>query len=510
MNEKSLDDLPGRTGAALAFSPPMSIKALRFLVLTMLALKLAFALVVPPNADECYYFLWGQHFQLSYLDHPLMVGWAEGLSDRLFGWNLLGLRFPTLAAAAATIGLFHVWARKLSPENAKAYFWTMMGVYFCSPMFIFTSTNVLPDNWLVLFLLLAAYFLSDFLGSWREEEKGAYRNLYIGAFFMGLAGLSKYNALFFGLALVGVLLFDRRLRGLFRTPQLYLAGLLAAAIVSPIAIWNFQHHFGTVALHTAGRFQDAGAKSGLDLMGFPREAFAVIGFGPFLMPALVRFLRTPSAPGASGAIHALGKWSFALSTGFMLALGLWGPATKQVIMHWSDVSFVPLVALIPFFCFSPRLFKAHVAVGAVGFAVITFVYVFNPVPMHWLGRPPYEASRYGEDVAAAAAARAMAETQASFVVTPHWSEAAQLAFGAGSDRDITTFDGRVSQFDYWSDDKALRGKDAILVLRGRVAPGAVAAPFKSVTPYAVVTAVRFGLPVSTYSLFVARDFRGRE
>ncbi len=507
MNDKSLIEPAGKMAATPAFRPLVPLNVLRFFVLAMLALKLAFAFLVPPNADGAYYFLWGQHLQLSYLDHPLMVGWAEGLSERLFGWNFSGLRFPTLVAAAATLGLFHAWARKLSPDNAKIYFWTLTGVYFCSPMFIFTSTNVLPDNWLVLFLLVCAYFLSDFMAAWRESDEKSYKNLYLAAVFMGLAGLSKYNALFFGLAFLGVLVCDRRLRGLFRTPQLYLAGLLVAVILSPIAIWNFHHHFGTVALHAANRFDRD--KSGFDFMGLPREAFAVVGFGPFLMPALYRFLRTAPAPGAIGALYALGKWSFVLSTVFMLALGSWAPATKQVIMHWSDVSFIPLVAVIPFFCVSPRLLKAHLAVGTLGFALITFVYVFNPLAMRWIGRPSYEASRFGEDVAAAAAARAMAQTHASFIVTPHWSEAAQLAFGAGSDRDITTFDHRVSQFDYWRDEKDLRGKDAILVLRGRVAPAAVTAPFKSVAPYAVVTAMRFGLPVSTYSLFVARGFIGR-
>ena len=498
-------------GGAGALGALMPLGVLRALVLVMLAFRLAFALLVPPNADESYYFLWGQHLQLSYLDHPGMIGWAERAGEALFGWTLFGLRMPTLAAAAATIALFWVWARKLSPESSQVYFWTLMGVYFCSPMFIFAGTNVLPDNWLILFLLFAAYFLSDFLGDLPAAggSEVSWRNLYLGAFFMGLSGLCKYNALFFGLAFVAAMLSDSRWRGLFRAPQLYLAGGIVAFILSPILIWNVQNDFPTVALHSFGRYQHSNdLKSGFTFMGFLREGGAIAGFGPFLLPALYRFLKCSPGTGDKGALQALGRWSFVFSTGFMLALACWAPASRQVIMHWSDVSFIPFVVLAPLFCASPRLFQAHVVVGAVGFAVVAILYIFNPYPLHWLGRPPLEETRYGEDLAAATAARGMGEAHAAFIACPHWSEAAQLAFNAGSDRDIATYDLRENQFGIWRDEKTLVGKDAILVLRGVVAANEVREPFRSIEPYTVVTAQRFGKPISTYSLFVARGFIG--
>ena len=48
----------------------------RVAVAYFLTLKLVYALFVPPNIDEAYYWLWGAHLQWSYLDHAPLVGWA--------------------------------------------------------------------------------------------------------------------------------------------------------------------------------------------------------------------------------------------------------------------------------------------------------------------------------------------------------------------------------------------------------------------------------------------------
>ena len=67
-------------------------------VAILLLLKLGYSLVVPPRGDEAYYWLWGQHLELSYFDHAPFIGWAMAVSDRLFGWNLFALRAGNFAS----------------------------------------------------------------------------------------------------------------------------------------------------------------------------------------------------------------------------------------------------------------------------------------------------------------------------------------------------------------------------------------------------------------------------
>lgn len=493
---------------AAARPPLMRLAWLRAAVLALLALKLAFALGAPPNADECYYFLWGQHLQLSYRDHSPMVGWGEAVGAALFGWNYLGLRIATFLTAGASIFLFRLWARRLSPANAATLFWMMLAAYFASPLFLFTSTNVYPDHFLVFFLLAASYFLTGFLGSWRGGGGNDFRGLYLAALMMGLAGLSKYNAIFFPLALIGVLAANRRWRGIFRSPHLYLAGALALLIVSPVLIWNAQHDFISFKWQFGGRFEWARRSAGgvFSPWGFIQEGGAILYFGPFLIPALARFLRAAPAPGEMGAIQALGKWSFLLTAGFMLALALWAPAAHLVKDYWSDVAFIPFVVAAPLFCASPTLFKAHVATGVAALAVFTTIYALNPLPAHFFGRHPYETTRYGRDQIAAEAFRALRETHADFIAMPNYMQASLLAFGAGSDREIMPISPETDQFKLWRDPKTLKGKNAILVLQGDVAEGAREPTFAQLTRLSAFTARRFGLPVETVTLFLARGY----
>src|SRR5687767_15204531 len=65
------------------------------------------------NADEAYYFLWGQYPAWGYFDHPPMVGWLTYVSSLFFGGNL-GARFLTLVLHTGTLVL--IWHQL---ENKK-------------------------------------------------------------------------------------------------------------------------------------------------------------------------------------------------------------------------------------------------------------------------------------------------------------------------------------------------------------------------------------------------------
>jgi len=498
---------PSVAAAPRAFSPLMGLRSLQAFVLVSLVAKLAFAVLTPPNSDEAYYFMWGRHLQWSYRDHAPMVGWMAAWSGDLIGWTPLGLRAPTLLGVAAALGLFILAARHLAPTQAKSYFWTLAGVYLASPMFIFATTNALPDYTLIPFLLAAAFFLARFLADWRAARTGAFADLYLAALFMGLAGLSKYNAAFFFAAAFAFILSRSDLRGLFREKHFYGAILLTAVLVSPVLVWNFHHHFSSVAFHAGERFQGSGKAPGFTPFGLLQEGGAVLAFGPLLMPALYRFLRQPAGDDLFGVLHGLGKWCFWISTLFMLALACWAPASGHVAVHWSDVGFVPFLLLAPFFIRRAMLFAGHVALGCGGFAVVALLYFANPLPMAWFGAKPLEPNRYGNDVAARAVIDAQKAKGAEFIAALDWLSASRLSFAAGPGHAIVPVLGDPGQFAAWSDDKALVGKDAILYVYGD-ADHVDRAPFDSLTRLDQGATTRWGAPMNRFTVFLARGYRG--
>ena len=68
-----------RAQATLAETLP-GVRFLVALLLPLAAIKAAQLFVAPPTADEAYYWLWGQHLDWSYYDHPPLAAWLERLS----------------------------------------------------------------------------------------------------------------------------------------------------------------------------------------------------------------------------------------------------------------------------------------------------------------------------------------------------------------------------------------------------------------------------------------------
>jgi hypothetical protein len=146
---------------------------------------------------------------------------------------------------------------------------------------------------------------------------------------LGLAGLSKYTAIFTALAVAVCLLLARGSK-LLRDPWLWLACGLALLIVSPVAIWNAQNHwisFSYQAKHGAGEVWD-----GANVLRY--ALVQCVSYGPLLMVGLVGVFQSP------GALRGLVLF-FAVP--FAVLLFLSGGGTG--LPHWTAPAWV---ALAPF------------------------------------------------------------------------------------------------------------------------------------------------------------------
>jgi hypothetical protein len=99
-----------------------------------------------------------------------------------------------------------------------------------------------PDGPL-LFALAAAAIVFARLFFDDPEPTAALRLWLAGGFWLGVAGLAKYNAVFAPVGLVAFMALSPRRRHWFAHPAPYLAALLCLAVISPVIIWNASNHW---------------------------------------------------------------------------------------------------------------------------------------------------------------------------------------------------------------------------------------------------------------------------
>lgn len=468
----------------------------------LLALKLIYALVVPPNSDEAYYFVWGLVPQASYLDHAPMVGWTSGLSRLLTGFSPLSVHLPALVSFSVIVVVLH----RLRPSAGIHDFVALGAVFLASPLLNILTTLNYPDHLLIVFGLLATLRFVRFLEAVASDLAPPWGNLYAGAFWLGLAGLSKYSAVALALGLVLTLLVVPKLRVLFFRVQLYIAGALTLVLVSPVLLWNIEHHFASVALHGGARYKASGGFDGADSLRFVLQC--VVFLSPAFVVAMVRFLRGPKQAPPSMLVE-LGRWTLFPIGLFMLALSSWAGARGQVAPHWLTIGFVPFLPAMVDLIGRGWLRRLHLGYGLVLMTALTLYYVLAPFSYTWAVKSDGEAAvTFGHaQVVAAAEARAVETGATAYVFKSYWS-AAKFSAARGSIADTVTISPIPDQFRFWTSPTLLLGRDAILVLAPGDRPDAFAPHFWALTELEPITTTRFGQPLATWRLFLGKGWKG--
>jgi 4-amino-4-deoxy-L-arabinose transferase-like glycosyltransferase len=479
----------------------------RLAVAWFLILKLIYALFVPPNIDEAYYWLWGAHLQWSYLDHAPLVGWASGAAALLLGWTPIALHLPALLSFGVLVWGLARSAEWLAPEDPERHFWVGLALFCASPLLNALTTLNYPDHLLICFSALSMLQLGKYLGALGTGGEGRLRDLYLGALFMGLAGLSKYNAVFIALGLLVVIVGQPAFRRLLRSPHLYLAGLLTVAITLPVVWWNAQHHFVSLGFHTARRFNASGSHFALDGVTSVLTA-SLFYVSPFLAWGLLRFLFGRVLAGPQGAYQLLGRWTALLSSVGMLALASWSAAADQVKPHWLVLSFLPFVIVAPLFVRSRWAIRLHLAWGILLMSVAALYYLAAPLPTQWLGMRDREAvETFGQEQAAAAARVAAKQYGAQLIAASTYGNTAKLAFGLGTDSNLIDLGGEPGQFQLWREGQTDAGKDVIIVAPAGSSPSSFAARFDHVEDLGPIETERYGQQLATYRLLLGRGLR---
>ncbi|MGV3491953.1 MAG: ArnT family glycosyltransferase [Devosia sp.] len=490
--------------ASTILAPARAPRARRDILLLQVAvayfvlLKLIYGIFVPPNGDEAYYWLWGGHLQLSYFDHSPMVGWMSAIV-RPLGWTPASLHLPAfLTFLVLAYGLRRA-AYRLAPEDPQRYFWLALAVFCASPLLNTLTTLNYPDHALIGFSALALLQFGTFLDAVPQHRERP-MNLYVGAMFLGLAGLSKYSAVLIPAGLVAVLIAVPAFRRLFRSPHLYLAGALTVAIMLPVLIWNAQNAFATLEWHASGRLDGGDTFEPLALV--QQLVLTTLLFSPFLIVPFVRFVF--DGPREHVGYVALARGTAIVTLLVLLPLAAWGGLSGQFSPHWLVLAFLPFILLAPLYLKSRLMVGLHLVWGAALMTVATLYYVLTPLATDALGLRDDEASRaYGQEQLAAAVTSAMEEHDATLVAVTGYPILSRLAFALGSDEALTDLGRRYDRLTGRTFGPADTGRTAIMIGR----PDQYERHFDSIEVLETVETWRFGQKLEEYTLLLGRGFR---
>jgi len=193
------------------------------------------SIFTPLIPDEAYYWVYAQHLDWGYFDHPPMVALIIKLGSFVFN-DELGVRFVSVVLNAMMSLL--IW--KLIPDaykkqkHAELLFF---GILLSIPLFQVYSFVTTPDTPLLFSFALYLFALK------KQNEKDSFFHALLFGFAAALLIYSKYHG---GILIILSIALQPRLL-LKRTT--YIAGFFALLLVLPHINWLINHDFITFKYH---------------------------------------------------------------------------------------------------------------------------------------------------------------------------------------------------------------------------------------------------------------------
>lgn len=467
-------------------------------IAVLVAGRTAFHFLSGPLPDEAYYWLWGQRLALSYYDHPPLQAWLQAASTGLFGNTLFGLRAPTLLTTGWTLAVLAWWARR---AGAPASTVTIAAVFFASPLIFVYTALAFHDHLLIALLVTAAAAFMATLDDAGLRGRVNEPALYTGALAIGLAMLTKYNAALFGAGVALAIMSVPRFRLLLRSPHLYAAAALAFACLTPVLVWNLLHDAASLHYNLIDRFQtdDPLSRTAGHVAIF--LAMSVLALSPAAAIALWRMLRDRHPAEALQNWQSLATAAFAASTFTFLPLALFTP----VYFYWNIPAYLAFLPYVANFM-GRHLLALHLATGMLVAVAYPINYAGLPLAVLLGSADAESAMTYGWTALTARVDAERRAREADFLLASDYRIGSILAFHTG-DTGTEVISERRSQFDFWFDEAARAGQDALILTDDRHPLEQVQRErFETIERVADIPVVRFGFTLKAYTLHVGRGY----
>lgn len=427
---------------------PSSWAAICIGIATLVHFVLGFAIEF--SVDEAHYALYAQHLAWSYFDHPPLVGWIQ--------WPLVALTssegiiriIPEFLWMVSCILVYQVTLEihhfiqgrnaghltsALPSANSCGLFAVL--AIIAAPMPHVLAIGLLPDA------LLAPLSLALMLMAlrWLIKDQLTLTDWIITGALLGLAGLSKYTAVFTACALLLVLLSSPR-KPSFHKLGFWIALVVALLFISPVLYWNWINDwisFKYQIAHGAGGawlWRRLGAYLGIQ----------IVAFGPLLILGAYLFIKHCIHGTKLALLALLGFFAipFAVFTGLSGGGGL---------PHWTTPAW---------FCLAPftgiGLAKAWstqhqrviriLLVIQLALCCIDFAYVLSGGIDSVAMKSNPIADLYGWKLAGQKAAQLTEATKANGIAVQNWTLGSRAAWYA-KPIPVYVLDQRRDQFDLW-------------------------------------------------------------
>lgn len=464
--------------------------------LAFLLLRLVFWFTAFPNPDEAYYWLWGQHLDWSYYDHPPLEAWVQGIFSAMFGRSSFTLRLPNLFSSIAFFYTYYLIVRYLYQDlNIRV----VVLFVLASPLYFIFLGFAWHDHSLITFSLISAYLLIRFFDRYLADGRGETWRLYGSAIALSLAILSKYNAVFVAAGFFATLITNARLRSLFRDRRLYVAIAIALTALIPILIWNLSNDFQSFQYYVQRSVNPVvpGIKIGA-FLGFTLVSFFVIS--PFCWIGFYRLLKTRLPINSIYPVVAF--WVFAISSIVLTIISL----ISAALYYWNITAYLLLFPLLPFVLKKPN---SHAIYGLIISTLLVIHYTVLPLTaLISKDVDPDSRMLFGwREVAAIVQSESQALNN-PLLMTSDYRSASALAYQLNN-RSVIAVSDRIDQFDFWyRDSKPLQGKDAVIVSDDWYpAELMVLSKFDRTSEPVTVSVKRFGVWIKNYYVRKGYNFK---
>ncbi|WP_114662683.1 glycosyltransferase family 39 protein [Polynucleobacter necessarius] len=440
---------------------PSSWAAICIGIAALVHLVLGFAIEF--SVDEAHYALYAQHLAWSYFDHPPLVGWIQ--------WPLVALTssegiiriIPEILwiisctlVYQVTLEIHHYiqgrnagYLTSALPSANSCGLFAVLAI-IVAPMPHVLAIGLLPDT------LLAPLSLALMLMAlrWLIHDQFTLADWITTGVLLGLAGLSKYTAVFTAFALLFIFISNLR-KPSFQTLGFWIALVLALLLISPVLYWNWVNDwisFKYQIAHGAGGvwlWRRLGAYLGLQ----------IVVFGPLLILGTYLFMKHCIHGTKLALIVLLGFFAIP----FVVFASLSGGGG---LPHWTTPAW---------FCIAPFagiglakawltqhhriiriLFVIQLALCCIGFDYVlsggfsSAAIKSNPI-----------ADLYGWKLAGQKAAQLTQATKSTGIAVHNWTLGSRAAWYA-KPTPVYVLDERQDQFDLWFG-QLPRGANIVLV-----------------------------------------------
>ena len=463
------------------------------------------------SVDEAHYALYAQHLAWSYFDHPPLVGWIQWPLVALTSSEGLIRLVPELLWVISCLLVYQVTLeihRFIQGRNSGYLTSSLPSANTCglmavlaivaAPMPHVLAIGLLPDT-LLAPLSLGLMFMAL---RWLIQDHFTISDWLLTGALLGLAGLSKYTAIFTAFALLLVFVVARRKPSIGKI-GFWLALLLALLFISPVLYWNWLNDwisFKYQIAHGSGGewlWRRLGTFLGIQ----------IIVFGPLLIIGSYIFLKD--------CIHATRLSLLALLGFFFIPFVIFASLSGGGgLPHWTTPAWFCLapfagIGLAKAWSLQHRtviriLFVFQIALCMIGFGFV----LSGGITSSSIKSNPI-ADLYGWKIAGQKAAELTQATKADGIAVQNWTLASRAAWYA---KPIPVFvlDQRKDQFDIWFGQLPL-GSNIVLINWSGMSfspPVGSQSAFERCEPLDSLEIARFGQVLSKFDFSLCSNWQG--